>query len=58
MTMSIVKATSNKLKFHRSSFLVASSWRPRSDVANLSRGNRACRTRTLRGNCFRGIRTI
>jgi len=51
-----------KLKFHGSSFLVASSRHPRQDVANMSRGNRACRrgfhedaTRMLRGNCCRGI---
>ena len=35
------------IKFHGSSFLVASSGHPREDVANKSRGNRACRTRIL-----------
>ena len=33
-----------ELKFHGSSFLAASSRRPREDVANVLRGNRACRT--------------
>jgi len=28
-----------KMKFHDSSFLVASSWHPCEDVANMSRGN-------------------
>jgi len=32
-----------KLKFHGSSFLVAFSWHPLENVANMSRGNRACR---------------
>jgi len=36
-----------KLKFHGSSFLIASSWHPRDDVANTSRRNRTCRTRML-----------
>ena len=56
-----------KLKFHGSSFLaLASSRHPHHDDANMSRGNRTCRTRILarmsgvsakklRGNCYRGI---
>jgi len=36
-----------KLKFHGSSFLIPSPRLPREDVANMSRRNRACRTRML-----------
>jgi len=41
-----------KLKFHESSFIVASSWHPGENVANMSQWNRVrrtCRTRMLRG---------
>jgi len=33
-------------------------WHPRGDFANVSRGNRSCRTRMLRSNCSRGISAI
>ena len=40
-------ATPYKLEFHGSSFLVASSCHPGENGANMSRGNRACRTRMI-----------
>jgi len=51
-----------RLKFHGSSFLVHRRsvlvTYSREDVAYMSRENRACRTRMLRGRCFRGIEAL